>query len=156
MIKTVKLIALILALTALISLCACTSADSESDTATSVSDTVDAAGTYTYYAHILDGHYVYLSELEGRTTTLNADGSGALDWGDDNKGPISEWTIDGENVVIKAGVAEMNATLKDGILTIDMDNDTMPISLVCIKEGADTSSIPVMTKEEYAAMFADN
>ena len=140
--KTVKIIALIIALAALISLCACSSSSPEAEA---------ASGTYKFYAILLDGYYVDLPDFEGRTTTLKADGGGALDWGDDNKGPISKWTIDGEKVVIKAGVAEMNATLKDGILTVEMSNDTKPMSAVFIKDGADTSSMPVITTEEYAA-----
>lgn len=138
----VKLIALVLALTALLALCACSSTNPEA---------AAAAGTYTYYAILLDGDYVNVTEFAGRTTVLNADGSGAIDWGDDNKGPISQWTIDGEKVVIKAGVSEMNATLKDGILTIEMANDTMPMASVFIKDGADTSSMPLISAEEYAA-----
>lgn len=143
--KTVKLTALILALILSASLCACAPASPEAEA---------AAGTYTFYAIVLDNYYVDLPEFAGRTTVLKADGSGALDWGDDNKGPISKWTIDGEKVVIKAGVAEMNATLKDGILTVEMSNDIMPMSAVFVKDGADTSSMPVITSEEYAAMSA--
>ena len=143
--KTVKLIALMLALTALLSLCACASVNQEA---------AAAAGTYTYYANILDDYYVDVPVFAGRTTILTADGGGSLDWGDDNRGPISEWTISGEKVVIKAGVAEMNATLKDGVLTIELSNDTVPMSAVFIKDGADTSSMPVITSEEYAAKLA--
>lgn len=148
--KTVKLLAVILAVIALIPLCACSSSKTEASPEASA-----AAGTYTFYAVILDGYYVDLPTFEGRTTTLNADGGGALDWGDDNKGPISNWTIDGEKVVIKAGVAELNAVLKDGILTVELVNDTMPMSAVFVKDGADTSSMTVITAEEYAEKVAE-
>ena len=140
--KAVNPIALMLAVTVLISLCACASSNPEAEA---------AAGTYNFYAVILDGYYVNVPEFEGRTTVLKADGGGSLDWGDDNQGPISEWTIDGEKVVIKAGVSVMNAALKDGILIVELDNDTMPMSLVFTKDGADTSSIPRISTEEYAA-----
>lgn len=142
--KTFKLIALVLALTALLSLCACSVSSSEASA---------ASGTYTYYAHLLDDYYVDFPDYAGRTTTLKADGGGSLDWGDYNKGPISEWTINGEKVVIKAGVAEMNATLKDGILSVEISNDLMPFSVVFIKDGADTSSMPVISMDEYTSML---
>ena len=144
--KTAKLIALILAMILLIALCACK---------TTTPETEAAAGTYTYYAHLLDGYYVDFTDYAGRTTTLEANGGGALDWGDDNKGPISEWTIDGEKIVIKAGVAEMDATLKNGILSVDIGDETMPFSVIFIEEGADTSSMPVITTDEYVAKFAN-
>lgn len=143
--KTLRITALILALASLLLLCACASADSAASA---------AAGTYTFYAAVIDGYYIDIPEFEGRTTTLDADGGGALEWGDDNKGPISEWTIDGEKVVIKAGVSEMDATLKDGILSVDLSDDTLTMFVVYVKDGADTSSMPVITSEEYAAILA--
>jgi len=147
----VKLIALILTVIAVISLCGCASV---TNPAPASPEAEAAAGTYTFYALFMDDHYIGLEEFEGRTTTLNADGGGALDWGDDNKGPISEWTIDGEKIVIKAGVSEMNATLKDGILIIDFSDEDMPMSTVFVKDEADTSSMPVISVDEYSELIS--
>ena len=142
--KTVKLLALILALTAIISLCACASASPEAQA---------AAGTYTFYAVLLDDYYVDLEDFDGRTTTLDANGGGSLDWGDDNQGEITNWTIDGENVSIKAGVSDIKATIKDGILTIDFSSESIPMSVIFVKDGADTSSMPVISSDEYVALY---
>lgn len=56
----------------------------------------------------------------------------------------------------KAGISVMDATLKDGILTVYIGDENDAIFYaVLVKEGADTSSMPLITAEEYAAQVGD-
>ena len=145
--RTVKLIALILTVAALVSLCACASSNPEMEA---------ASGTYKYYAVKIGDSYFAVPEQENQTTTLDANGGGSLYWGEDNKGPITKWSIDGEKVKIKAGISDMDATLKDGILVIEIsDSDDLQMSCVFIKEGADTSGMPLTSLEEYASEYQE-
>ncbi|WP_405346276.1 hypothetical protein [Ruminococcus sp.] len=94
---------------------------------------------------------VQIDEMKGYSVTLSADGTGSLDWGENNNGPISEWTVDGEKLVIKAGISVMNATMKDSVLTIDLSDSDYSMFSVFVSDSADTSSMPVITADEYAA-----
>lgn len=106
------------------------------------------AGEYVFYCVDLAGNHIAVEEFVGTTTTLNADGTGYLDWGEDNKGPITEWTVDDESagaITIKAGVSTMSGTVKDGILRITLEEDLVSVYAL---EGADTSALPLVTPDE--------
>ena len=137
--KAVKAIALILAVAAVFALCACSSAPK--------------SVKYTFFAMNMNGYNIEYSEMDGRYVILNDDGTGELDWGDDNSGPISEWTADGEKLVIKAGISEMDATLKDGILSVDVSDEDFTMTIIFAAEGADTSGMKVISQEEFAQLF---
>ena len=82
----------------------------------------------------------------GRTVTLETDGTGYLDWGDDNKGPIDWWTMDGEALQFKAGVTIVDGTINNGIMILEMDDGfyayfTLP--------DADTSDISPISVDAY-------
>ena len=133
-------LALLVALTLVLALCACSPQTVDGRSA--------AAGKYTFYSAYMDGFYVALDEFAGQTVTLDSDGTGYLDWGEDNQGPISEWTIDGEALVLKAGVSVMDATLKDGVMIIELDDG---FRFCFVSDTADTSGMTTITKEEYLA-----
>lgn len=139
---TIRMLSLLLAIILTVSLCACGGKDDPR---------AALAGKYTYYAVKLGDSFVQIDEMKENNVILNADGTGSLDWGEGNKGPISEWTAEGENLVIKAGVSVMNATLKDGILTIDLSGEGYTMFSVYVSDGADTSSMPVVSADEYTA-----
>ena len=139
--KLSRMIAVLLTLALAIGLCACGSQGGGSE-------------KYLFYALDFDGVYVYTDAMEGRSLTLNNDGTGYLDWGDDNQGEISEWTADGDNLVIKAGISEMNATLKDGILTVDLDDGDNNWKVVFFGSTADTSGLIRISAVEYQDMIS--
>ena len=114
------------------------------------------AGEYSFFCTDIMGYHVQIEELEGTTTTLKEDGTGYLDWGEDNKGPISEWTVDDAEagkITIKAGVATMEGTIVDGVLSIGM---TDIITSVYALDGADTSGIQLMTPDELPADIVED
>lgn len=110
---------------------------------------VPQAGEYKGYSLILDGHYLIWQDLEDYSVTLEADGTGALDWGEDNRGPVSSWTAEGEKVTIKAGVSVMEGSIRDGVLLLDLEDGMV---LCFVKDGADTSAMERITIEQYRAL----
>ncbi len=138
----IRLSALLLSVIFIVSLCACASPNDHR---------ADMAGVYTFYAVDFGDSYVDIKEMEGQTVTLNADGTGRLDWGENNNGPISEWTADGEKLVIKAGVSVMDATLKNGVLTIDIGDEDYTFKAIFVSSSADTSSMQRITSDQYVA-----
>lgn len=138
---SIRMVSLLLTVILIVSLCACGKPDPRAA----------MAGKYSFYAMKLGDSLVQIDEMKGYSVILNADGTGSLDWGENNNGPISEWTADGEKLMIKAGISVMNATMKDGVLTIDLSDSDYSMFSVFVSDSADTSSMPVITADEYAA-----
>ena len=143
-----RIIAILTAAALIFLLCGCSKTDTSSKEAEA------AAGKYTFYAVRMGGSYISVDEMEGQSVTLNADGTGELDWGENNRGPISEWTINGENLVIKAGVSVMEAVLNDGVLMIDISSDEYSWYTCYVNDKADTSDMKRISADEYAAQVA--
>ena len=141
-----RTIAILLAVMMLAALCGCGQSGND--------PRAKHAGVYTFFAIGIGGNYVDLEDMRGRTVTLNGDGTGALDWGDDNQGSISEWTLDGDKAVIKAGISTMDATLKDGILTVELGVDDEIWEAVFVTEKADTSGYTVLSEDEMTKLFS--
>ena len=113
--KTIRAFALLLCLALLCALSAC--AD-QGDTAVAPADAASLAGEYSFFcarfspAYLAalfdyDGElpdvgeqYVLIPQMEGQTVTLDPGGKGSLDWGEDNRGPISQWSAEGDSVEI--------------------------------------------------------
>lgn len=142
-----RIIAIIAAAALIVMLCGCGKTNTPSEAEA-------AAGKYTFYAVRMGGSYISVDEMEGQSVTLNADGTGELDWGENNRGPISEWTINGENLVIKAGVSVMEAVLNDGVLMIDISSDEYSWYTCYVNDKADTSDMKRISADEYAAQVA--
>lgn len=138
---SIRMVSLLLTVILIVSLCACGKPDPRAA----------MAGKYSFYAMKLGDSLVQIDEMKGYSVILSADGTGSLDWGENNNGPISEWTADGEKLVIKAGISVMNATMKDGVLTIDLSDSDYSMFSLFVSDSADTSSMPVITADEYAA-----
>ena len=157
--RTKRAAALLLALLMMLSLCACggsapaaTAAPAPTEAPTPAeteNPLAPYAGEYKEYSVVLDGTHLILDKYENFSVTLNADGTGYLDWGTDNQGPISAWNLEGEKVNIKAGASEITGSLKDGVLLLGDD-----YILCFVKPGANTSSMPRLTPEEYKAQQA--
>ena len=79
------MVSLLLTVILIVSLCACGKPDPRAA----------MAGKYSFYAMKLGDSLVQIDEMKGYSVTLSADGTGSLDWGENNNGPISEWTADG-------------------------------------------------------------
>jgi len=113
------------------------------------------AGTYVGYSVYALEKYVRWDQVETYSVTLDSDGTGSLNWGEGNSGPIHEWGTNGDKLLIKAGVSVMDARCEGGVLYIDL-GDGMEICF--IKPGTDTAAMPIVDadtlKAQPAASFA--
>lgn len=102
----------------------------------------DAVGIY------LNDYYVKDEMIDGWYLELNEDKAGYMFFGEDNQGDISEWLMDGDKLILKAGVSvfEGNSTIKDGILLLDFENDM--IIAFCSSEK-DLTRLNVISADEY-------
>lgn len=105
----------------------------------------DAVGLY------LNDYYVQDEMSDGWYLVLNDDGTGYMYFGEDNQGEISDWTMNGESLMLKAGVSvfEGKSSIKNGILLLDFDNDM--IIAFCTSE-VDPTSLNIVSAEEYTKM----
>ena len=98
----------------------------------------------------LPDQYVAMPDMVGETVTLEADGSGYLYWGDNNQGPIDWWKMDGDALQFQAGVAVIDGTIADGLMTLTIDDG---FSALFAAPGADTSGVEPITLGEFASML---
>lgn len=98
------------------------------------------------YRDIGDGYVTY-EAMEGAAVTLNADGTGALDWGENNRGPIDWWHVDGDMLTFRAGAAEISGTVRDGFMTLDIEDGFRACFAV---PGSEPDDLEVMDIMEYA------
>lgn len=102
------------------------------------------AGTYEAYSVYTQGRYVLWEQMAGNSVELRDDGTGWLDWGEGNSGPISEWSTKGDGIVIMAGVSVMDARCDGKVLYIDLGDG---MELCFVAPDADTSAMPIVGKE---------
>lgn len=102
------------------------------------------AGIYKAYSVYTQGRYVRWEQMAGNSVELKDDGTGWLDWGEGNSGPISEWSTKGDGIVIMAGVSVMDARCDGKVLYIDLGDG---IELCFTTADADTSAMPIVDKE---------
>lgn len=105
-----------------------------------------AAGTYKICGVNMDDSIVTLDTLDGYYLELKDGGSGYLYFGEDNKGDISSWALDGDKFTMKAGVSDFTGTIRKGILELDLGNDNV---LTFARDDADTSALDILTMDEY-------
>ncbi|MBO7703116.1 MAG: hypothetical protein J6S26_01625 [Solobacterium sp.] len=103
------------------------------------------AGTYKALGMSLDDYIVESDSLNGYTIELAEDGTGYLNFGADNQGPISSWDNSG-TFTMKAGVSDFTGTLKDGVLYLDLGDN---IVLCFAQDEADVSKLEVITMDAY-------
>ena len=163
--KTIRAFALLLCLALLCALGAC--AD-QGDTAAAPADAASLAGEYSFFcarfspAYLAalfdyDGElpdvgeqYVLIPQMEGQTVTLDPGGKGSLDWGEDNRGPISQWSAEGDRVEIRAGVSVMEGTVQDGIMVLEIEDG---FAAYFVLPGADTSHLQPISVEACADLL---
>ncbi|MBQ7565503.1 MAG: hypothetical protein IJT18_00130 [Oscillospiraceae bacterium] len=134
-----KLTALALALLLVLSLCACGGGSSE-DTS--------MLGTYNLYAMDFGDGNVMLTEAfftGANYVTLKSGGAGEMALEDDVADV--KWKADGEKIVISAADGDMNATVANGLLTLDMDGD----KLYFVANDEAKGLIPGLASEEPTA-----
>ena len=102
----------------------------------------DMAGHYIVYGFSANGDYIYSDQVTG-SIDLEEDGTGYLDWGEDNQGPITEWSADGEDLTFQAGVATITGTVKDGVMVLD------DLNLWLAREDVDVESLDPVAAEDY-------
>ena len=105
-------------------------------------------GRYDILGLYLDDNYVKDEMFAGWYLELDEDGEGYMYFGENNQGDISEWSMNGDNLVLKSGVSvfEGKSTIKDGVLLLDFDNDMV---VAFASESADRSKIKVLSSDEY-------
>ena len=152
--KYLNLLIKLLAVTSLsVSLAACGTSTSEETPKESAEDSpvteavskLTDAGTYKAVGVKLDDYIVESDSTKGYTIELTEDGAGNLNFGEDNKGPITSWDNSG-SFTMKAGVSDFTGTLKDGILYLDLGDG---IVICFAQDNADLSTLKVISMDEY-------
>ena len=152
--KYLNLLIKLLAVTSLsVSLAACGTSTPEETPKESAEDSsvteavskLTDAGTYKAVGVKLDDYIVESDSTKGYTIELTEDGAGNLNFGEDNKGPITSWDNSG-SFTMKAGVSDFTGTLKDGILYLDLGDG---IVICFAQDNADLSTLKVISMDEY-------
>jgi len=136
-----KILSLVLVL--MLSLAAC-GGTAEEPNGTEETEGGGMAGHYIVYGFYNDGSYIYNDQITG-SIDLEEDGTGYLDWGEDNQGPITEWSADGEDLTFQAGVATITGTVKEGVMVLDTDS----FHLWLAREDVDPESLDPIAAEDY-------
>ena len=94
--------------------------------------------------------YVAMPKMEGETVTLKADGTGYLYWGENNQGPIDWWKMDGDAITFKAGVAVIEGTIVNGVMTLTIEDG---FAACFAAPGADSSGVKPITLDKFASIL---
>jgi len=154
------LLSLLLAATMAIGLCALgrTSASAEGNQRPAT-----AAKTYTFLCGRMSADYLkteyeyegdvlpvrdrYIRMYSDGTVTLNANGSGNLNWGEgEEPTPVEDWSLDGTHLQIQTPEGTLNGTIRDNVLTLEMAEGC---SYVYRAYGADTKAIKPITADAF-------
>lgn len=101
-------------------------------------------GIYGLFAVTFEGYVVEATDITS-VLGLFEDGSGFFTVNNDGRA-VDEWSVDGDQITVKTDEETLSGTLTDGIIALNYkDGGTFYYAA----EGADTSGIPVMTKEEF-------
>ena len=113
------------------------------------------AGEYKFYGTYINEQYAIIEELEGTSTTLDADGTGYLNWGEDNKGPVSKWSVENNHIVLEAGISTMTGMIGEGVLLLEVGDEEVSFLECYVREDADLSKMPRISAEEWAEQIAE-
>lgn len=150
--KAFRFSVLLLCLCLLPVLCACGAESSAAPAAPETpSPLAQHAGEYTLFA-ISYGEWLVAPEALdfSSSLTLREDGTGLLSI-NEQSGPVQQWMLDGEQVVIESGVSTIEGTLKDGVAILDFDNDNL---LYYALPGAELSAYSPLSLDELVALLA--
>ena len=132
---------------------AATEAPAEAGAATAESAAMTPDGKYTSIGLEMDGYIVNGDGLSGWTLDLTKDGAGTLNFGEDNKGPITSWSVDNDKFSMKAGVSDFTGTWENGVLYLNIGSDSEKYVSVFVKEGAAQPSAKVVSLDEYKELM---
>ncbi len=106
-----------------------------------------------YYGVGVMGNGVCVTDEAVQTWWLELydDGTGFLYNGEDSHGVVSSWEEEGDAFKMTAGIANIEGTDQQGILTLDFDGYYIVYAL----EDADLSALTMMTLEEYKAQYGE-
>ncbi len=123
------------------------------------------AGDYVFYCVYLTPEYVSKTAADGRTPAADArpayvdypqaagqmvqlsdDGTGYLKWGEGNEGPIDAWKSEGETFSFTAGVSEMSGTIKNGLMSVALDDG---FELCFLLQGAEDPKLELISMADY-------
>ena len=109
----------------------------------------DYSGKYEAVGLYINDCYVEDEMFDGWYLKLDDDGTGFMYFGEDNQGDISDWSMDGDSLTLKAGVSVFSgqSSIKNGILLLDFDNDTL---IAFADPDVDRSSLNIVTLDEYS------
>ena len=152
-----RIIALILAVICVAALCACNSGNKTTETTASSGSAEqltnkDVAGVYTAFGMSFEEYpdmVIDTAEYLDSNITLNEDGTGSS-VAEGEEFVVESWKLDGDKITLKMDGSEINGTVKNGIMIL-VYNDT---SLYMAKEGADKSSVKLITADEFEEKLA--
>ncbi|MBR2761991.1 MAG: hypothetical protein IKD66_12595 [Solobacterium sp.] len=119
------------------------------DNGTAAAETVKefaADGKYTSLGMQVKDYIVTDDSATGLKIELNKDGTGSLDFGGGNAGPVSSWSESNGNFSMQAGVSDFTGTLKNGILDLDFGDGLV---IVFAQDGASYDKSKVISVDEY-------
>ena len=102
-------------------------------------------GIYGLFAVTFEGYVVEATDITS-VLGLFEDGSGFFTVNNDGRA-VDEWSLEGDQLTVKTDEEMLTGTLTDGIIALDYKEGG---TFYYAADGTDTSSVPVMTKEEFA------
>ncbi len=134
-----RIISIIMALALILSALAC----AEESAAT---DYEAYAGLYTYLGYFVDRQFVVDEEMISWSVNLKKDGTGYLYWGEDNQGPISEWSMEDGYLLIHAGISEIEGTIANHVMLLLMGDG---IAIGWAGPGTDFDKLNLITMDQF-------
>jgi len=99
---------------------------------------------YTLFAYDYDGCVIAAEDMTSELI-LSDSGTGRMTINGES-GRISSWSEEAGTLTLRSGSDTLSGTIRDGILTLDPGDGSM---LYYAAKGADISSVPVMSFEDY-------
>ena len=110
-------------------------------------------GMFTEYglkANKVEETFVQSDTMKDYTITLKPDGTGYLYWGSANQGPIDYWSMDGDALQFKAGVAVFDGSIVDGYMTVESEPGFV---LFFAAPGAKLPDVPLVSMDDYIELL---
>lgn len=135
-----------------------TNSDASTDSLTETTDIISSEETedageyessviYKGSGFLINDYCVEVEDIKNWYIELYDNNKGKLYMGENKKGLITEWTLNGERLSIKAGSSEWGgkSSLKDGVLILDNED----YLLAFFADDKDTGDIKIVTEDEY-------
>ena len=152
----IQTIAFLLSILFLLSLCACTGGDNQSEYHPASGESLEYVGSYTAFGMVHDDYRDYIVDLgeESSELTLSEDGTGVLTLSTESgEGQIEKWKVEGGLIDVTIGNRMMFGPVENSsIVQLYFEKETLTIYYA--KEGADTSSYNVLSQEEFKEAVA--